>query len=239
MHRRTLVRKPAPGTTSNGLLHPLKFRRGRRHHAGAFADIVLQTVREQMMVTRAMLRRPWPRRALVVLVLASLLGCWRDSGGVALSAPFNDDTEIGRVTAVWENTGEERAFADATRLNEPEVRFQYRVDVKSDMDGAMFVRLGSFQLLSKDGLALGRDDSKVECVVGARGAPGALSGSVWVGKGSADRVASFQIGHFAVPLNDRGRALYRESQLVTRPGEAQAIDAEIAGYAGAKGCGEK
>lgn len=180
-----------------------------------------------------------PARFVVVVFLVSLLACSRDSGGVLLTPPFNDATEIGRVTAVWENTGEERAFADATRLKEPEVRFQYRVDVKNDMDHPMFVRLGGFQLLSKEGLEVGRENSNVECIVGTRGAQGALSGSVWVAKHSADRVGSFQIGHVAVPLNDRGRALYREFLLSTRPEEAQAIDAEIAGYAAAKGCGEK
>jgi hypothetical protein len=179
------------------------------------------------------------RLSLFIVLLLPLAACSRDSGGVVLTAPFNDATEIGRVTAKWENTGEERAFADASRLKEPEVRFQYGVDVTNDMDHTMFVRLGGFQLLSKEGLELGRDDAKVECTLGTRGAQGVLSGSVWIPKGSADRVASFQIGHFAVPLNDRGRALYRESLLATRPGEAQAIDAEIAAYAAAKGCGEK
>jgi hypothetical protein len=175
---------------------------------------------------------------LVCLLLASPLGCSRDSGGVLLTAPFNDRTEIGRVTAVWKNAGEARAFADGVRLAEPEVRFQYRVDVKNDMEHPVFVRLGGFELLSKDGLALGRDDSGVECTVGSRGAEGALSGSVWIPKRSADKVGSFRISHFAVPLNDRGRALYREFLLSTRPGEARAIDAEIAAYAAARGCGE-
>jgi hypothetical protein len=178
-------------------------------------------------------------RPLIVLLLVSLPGCSRDSGGVLLTAPFNDATEIGRVTAVWENTGEERAFADATRLKEPEVRFQYRVDVKNDMDHPMFVRLGGFELLSKEGLQVGRDGAGVECIVATQGAQGVLSGSVWIAKHSADRVGGFQIGHFAVPLNDRGRALYREFLLSTRPQDAQAIDAEIAAYAGAKSCNEQ
>ena len=191
-----------------------------------------------MMVTRSMVPAWLAVWTLVVLPLVTFVGCSRDSGGIQLAAPFNDATEIGRVTAVWENTGEERAFADAARLKEPEVRFQYRVDVKNDMDHPMFVRLGGFQLLSKDGLEVGRDNSNVECIVATQGAQGALSGSVWIAKHSADRVGSFQIGHFAVPLNDRGRALYREFLLSTRPNEAQAIDAEIAAYAAAKGCGE-
>jgi hypothetical protein len=176
------------------------------------------------------------RGAVVLLGIA--LGCSRDSREVLLTAPFNDDTEIGRATAVWQSTGEERAFAGGARLKEPEIRFQYRVDVKNEMEHPIFVRLGGFELLSEDGLALGRDDASIECTVGSRGAQGVLSGSVWVAKHAASKIGRFRLGHFAVPLNERGRALYREFLLTTRPGEAQAIEAELAGYAAAKGCAE-
>lgn len=178
--------------------------------------------------------------ALTLLAVGPLClcSCSRDGGGVALTAPFNDETKIGVVTAVWQGTGEERSFAGGGRLKEPEVRFQYRVDVNSRMDHSMFVRLGGFQLLSKAGLALGADETSVECTVGSSGAKGVLSGSVWIAKSATDRVDGFTLRHFALPLNDRGRALYREFLLERRPGEAQAIDAEIAGYAAARGCGE-
>jgi hypothetical protein len=183
-------------------------------------------------------RRRRPTLFLVAVLLLPLVGCARHSEGVPLTAPFNDETEIGAVTAVWQSSGEGRAFAAGVRLKEPEVRFQYRVDVKNRMEHPMFVRLGGFQLLSSDGLALGADEARVACTVGSPGVQGVLSGSVWIAKHATDRIGGFTIRHFAVPLNERGRALYREFLLTTRPAEARAIDAEIAAYAAAPGCGE-
>ncbi len=57
--------------------------------------IDLWTVRKgNMIVTRSMMCAPPPRFPIVLLFLL-LSACWRDSGGVLLTAPFNDATEIG------------------------------------------------------------------------------------------------------------------------------------------------
>jgi hypothetical protein len=172
------------------------------------------------------------------LFVLLLLGasCSRDSKAVLLTAPFNDETEVGEVTATWKATGKDRAFADATRLEEPEVELQYRVDLRNDLKEPAFVRLAGFQLLSRDGLAVGRDDRKVECSLAPGKTQGVLAGSVWVAKRNADQVEAFTIERFSVPLSERARALYGEWLLQSRPGQEKAIEAELGGYAAAPPC---
>lgn len=174
-----------------------------------------------------------------VVAFSSLLlvaGCWRDSNGVYVTAPFNEKTKLAEVSAVWRNTGETRAFAEATRLDEEEVRFQYRVDVENRLEDKLYLRVGKLELLDENGLSLGDATEEVKCVLGAGESQALLKGSVWVPKRSAAMVESFGIDEFGVPLSDRGRAMYREWLLQGRPGEGEAIDAELAAYAAAPGC---
>jgi hypothetical protein len=175
-------------------------------------------------------------RFAAAALVALAFGCWRDSNGVVLSAPFNDATEIGRVTAVWKNTGEQRSFAGGTRLKAAEVRFQYRVDVKNELDEPLYVRLGAFELVGEDGLSLGRDETVRRCAVAASAEEAVLEGSVWVAQSAAKQVESFRLRRFAVPLSERGRALYREWLLQRRPGQQARIDATLAAHARAPGC---
>lgn len=166
----------------------------------------------------------------------ALAACARDTTTEPLVAPFNERTILGEVSAVWSNTSEERGFAGGTRLQEPEIRFQYRVDVRNRLGDKLFVRPGDFQLVDEHGLALGSDGASVECSLGSGATQAILTGDVWVRKRAVSKVRTFRIARFAVPLNERGRGLYREWLLQGRPGAAAAIDAEIARYAAAPPC---
>jgi len=183
-----------------------------------------------------MTARPPLALASVILVAVSAAGCSRDHNAIALTAPFNESTKIGEVTATWENAGDERSFADAARLAEPEVRFRFRVDARNKLDDPLFVRLGSFQLVDAAGLTLGTATGEVVCALGAGTTEGVLSGDVWVRKKAANNVGGFRVSHFAVPLSERGRSLYREWLLQGRTQDAAQIDAEIARYASAPPC---
>jgi hypothetical protein len=175
---------------------------------------------------------------LVLPLALSLAGCSRRSDEIRLTAPFNEETEVGEVTAVWRASGEERTFAGGARLKEPQVELRYRVDVRNRLEDPLFVRLGSFELLDEDGLALGDDRKSVECASRPGLNAATLSGSVWVAKRDAQRIRAFRVRHFAVPLSERGRALYREYLLERRPGEEAKIDAELNGYAAAPPCSD-
>lgn len=172
----------------------------------------------------------------VALALLATAGCSRHPGGVELTAPFNEDTKLGELTAVWKATGQERAFANATRLKEPEVELQYRVDARNALKDSVFVRLGGFDLQSRDGLSLARDETQIECSLPPGRTEGVLSGSVWVAKSAAEKAGRFDIRRFAAPLGERGRALHREWLRQNRPGQDAAIDAELQAYGSAPAC---
>lgn len=169
------------------------------------------------------------------LLIGLLVSCSHDDT-IKLAAPFNDRTVVGDVSAVWSNTGEERGFAAGDRLAEPDVRFSYRVDVHNRLGDKLFVRLGEFQLVGENGLPLATDPVRVECALADGATRGVLAGDIWVAKHATGMVKAFRVSHFAVPLSDRGRALYREWQLQGRPGAAAEIDAEIARYAAMPPC---
>lgn len=172
----------------------------------------------------------------IALALALGLGCSRDGDSVRVVAPFNAESKIGEVTAVWQNTGEERAFADGTRLPEPQVRFQYRAEVHNRLHDKVFVRLTNFQLTDAQGLALATSPATVACALAGDATVAALAGELWVPNNRVDVVRGFGVSPFAVPLSERGRALYREWLLQGRTDKAAAVDAEIAGYAAAPAC---
>ena len=176
------------------------------------------------------------RAALIVVGASILCGCWRDSDGVYVTAPFNDQTKLAEIEAVWRNTGEERAFADATRLAEPEVRFQYRVDVVNRLEDRLYVRIGNLELVDADSLSLGSAAEKINCVLDAGKTEALLDGSVWIPKRAAKKVADFRLERYGVPLSERGRAMYREWLLQTRPGEEAEIDADLTRYANTSPC---
>jgi len=143
---------------------------------------------------------------------------------------------MGRTSATWTVTDEERAFADATRLDEPEVRVRYRLDVESDLQDKIFLRLEKFAFVDEDGLALGSAVSETACTLAPGRTEAVMSGEVWLGRDASTRISDFRVADHAVPLSDPGRALYREWQLQGRPGAAAEIDAEIARYAAAPPC---
>ncbi len=175
------------------------------------------------------------RLAAALVIILTVVGCQRAPEGLPLTAP-GDDARLGTVSATWQATSEERGFANAARLDEPEVRFRYRVDVHNQGDEKLFVRLERFELVDEAGMALAAAGETVECTLGAGNAEGALAGDVWVKKRDAGRVKSFGVRRFAAALDDDGRAQYRAWLLQGRPGEEAAIDREIARQAGAKPC---
>src|SRR5512134_3825211 len=98
------------------------------------------------------------------LLLLTAAGCNRDEGKVILKPPFDAKAKVGEVTATWQATGEERAFADARKLAAPQVRLQYQVNVANRLADKMFVRLSDFRLTDKNGVELGKDVARVECI---------------------------------------------------------------------------
>lgn len=169
-------------------------------------------------------------------MLVLLAACRRTPDGLPLAAP-GDDARLGTVSATWRPTEDERGFANAVRLDEPEVRFRYRVDMHNGVDEKLFVRLERFELVDAAGLTVAAADSTVECTLGPGTTEGALAGDVWIRKRDTDRVRDFRIRRFAAALGEDGRARYRAWLLKGRPGEEAAIDGEIARQAGAPPCG--
>lgn len=170
-----------------------------------------------------------------MLALATA-GCTREREGLALTAPFDRAAVVGYVTATWHATDEERAFKNATRLAQPEVRVQYRLDVESDLAAKAYLRLEDVALVDASGLALGTDTQQVACTIGSGITAGILAGDIWVARDALPRISDVRVSHHVVPLHERGRALYREWLLQGRPRDAAAIDAEIAHYAAAPDC---
>jgi hypothetical protein len=173
--------------------------------------------------------------AVVVILVAVVAGCQRSPDGLLLTAPGDED-RLGTVSATWQPTDDERGFKNAARLDEPEVRFRYRVDVHHGADDKLFVRLDRFALVDEAGMTLASADDMVECTLGPGTAEGTLAGDVWVRKRDAERVKNFRIRRFAAALGDEGRAQYRAWLLEGRPGDEAAIDQEIARQAAAKPC---
>ena len=171
----------------------------------------------------------------VVAILVGFVACRRTPDGLPLEAA-GDDTRLGTVSATWQATKDERGFADAVRLDEPQVRFRYRVDAHNRGDDKLFVRLVGFELVDDAGLTLAKADGTVECTLGPGTTEGALAGDVWVRKRDAERVEDFRIRRFAAALDDKGRARYRAWLLQGRPGDEAAVDREIAQQAAAPPC---
>lgn len=165
-----------------------------------------------------------------------LAGCWGDSDGMYVTAPFNHETELAELSATWQESDEERAFAEGSRLERPQVRFQYRVDVHNLLDDKLYLQLGKLELLDDSRLSMGAATEEVRCVLGAGKKEAILEGSVWVPKDSARKVKAFRVDRLGVPLSERGRAMYREWLLQGRPEDGAAIDAEIVAYAAAPPC---
>ncbi len=164
-----------------------------------------------------------------------LAACTRTPDGLPLAAP-GDEARLGTVSATWQATEDERGFAKAARLDEPEVRFRYRVDVHNGVDQKLFVRLERFELVDSAGLTVAGADGMVECTLASGSTEGALTGDVWVRKRDTDRVRDFRIRRFAAALDEAGRARYRAWLLQGRPGEEAAIDLEITRQAAAPPC---
>jgi hypothetical protein len=165
-----------------------------------------------------------------------LAACSHGDEGVELTAPFNAETEVADVTAIWTNTGQERTPPAENALKAPEVRFRYRVDVRNRLKGRLFVHLANFRLMDGRGEEISRDTQSAECTVGPGTTEGVLDGALWVPKAAFGEAKEFRVDHFSVPLSVRGRALYRQYLLERRPGETAAIDAELARYAAAPPC---
>jgi len=174
--------------------------------------------------------------AYCAVLLLAAAGCNRDEGKVILKPPFDAKAKVGEVTASWQPAGEERAFAEGRKLAAPQVRMQYQVNVRNRLSEKMFVRLSEFRLTDEDGVELGKDAARVDCVLRVGDSTGVLRGEVWVAKDAADDVSEFAINHFVVPLSEVGQGHYREWVLQGRKGDEASVDAEIVSYAAAPAC---
>jgi hypothetical protein len=181
---------------------------------------------------------PWGRSKLsvVAMVVLASAACSREANKVVLTPPFDEQAKIGEITAQWEATAEERAFADGRKLDEVQVRVHYRVDALNRLQDKLFVRLGDFRLLNESGIELGKDTGRIECALSAGQSNGVLSGDVWLSSRAVKNVGGFGITHLAVPLSERGRALYREWALKERAAEASTVDVDIQRFAAAGSC---
>lgn len=173
---------------------------------------------------------------VVVGMIAMVAACRRTPEGLSLTAP-GDEARLGTVSASWQPTEEERGFANAARLDEPEVRFRYRVDVHNGEGEKLFVRLERFELVDDGGHAVAAADASVECTLAAGTTEAVLAGDIWVRKRDAERVRDFRIRRFAAALDDEGRTHYRSWLLAGRPGDEAAVDREITRQAALPACG--
>jgi hypothetical protein len=176
------------------------------------------------------------RLVLLLMVMVACAACSRDGSKVLLTPPFNDNTKVGEVTARWDDSGEERSFADGRKLEEPETRLRYRVDVRNRLEDKLFVRLSDFRLVAEGGAELGKSAGQIECVLSVGESTGVLSGDVWMTKRAVRSITGFGVTHYSLPLSERGQALYREWALQGRKGDAPTIDAEIQKYSSAPPC---
>lgn len=174
----------------------------------------------------------WATTTLLTLLLAA---CSHDNGH-PLSPPFDDRTVLGSVSAVWTETSDQRGFAEGDRLQQPQVRLQYRVDVRNRTNQKVFIRLGNFQLVDAQGLPLGADQASIECDLPDGQLNGVLRGDVWLPIDARRKVSGFRIASLAIPLDDKGRDKYRAWQLQGRPDAGAEIDKEIARLAAAPTC---
>jgi len=179
-----------------------------------------------MLYARIMPRRarhlPWIGAAL------ALAACARSEQTVDLIAAFSNDSRLGTIAAHWEGTGAERGGRRALR---------YRLDVDNKLAEGLFVRLSGFRLTGVDELA--PDGIAVACIAPPGRTADVLAGLLWLDEQQWGDIDGFEVERFALPLSERGRAFYREFKLRQLPGQAAAIDAEIAAAAAAPPCGAR
>jgi hypothetical protein len=191
-------------------------------------------------MTQHRLVGPTVRRRLalvgVALIAAAVPGCSRSGHTASLAAPYDDDESLGEITAVWDNTGEERGFDGGARLKQPEVRFRYRLDARNRSGDKLFLRLADMQLVDRGGLTLGKHVVQIECTLNAGDTDGVLSGDVWVPKSAVDDIDGFRVTRLAIPLGAHSLQRYRDWLLQGRPNDAAQVDAEVAKHAGAPAC---
>lgn len=172
----------------------------------------------------------------IVLVLVAILGagCQSEDSERHLVAPFESQTKVAELNAVWTRTGETRPAEGDPAASE--LRLRYRLMGRNLLQEGLYVRLSEFQFIDERGRTVAKDAASAECVLRGRSSAQLMEGSVWLPSTGADKVTSFRVESFAVPLSDRGRALYREWRLQREPLNAARIDAEIARYASVPEC---
>lgn len=161
-------------------------------------------------------------RTLVALLLLLNASCRRAEQGTFVTAPFNDATRLARVDARWQVT--------PTGLH-------FQILVENRLADRLFVRLAQPSFRDADGNRLGGSDAGRGCVLAPHASDLVLDGDVALSAADANRVASFDVERFGVPLSDRGRGIYREFLLQQRVRTPAAIDEELARYAAAPPCG--
>jgi len=172
------------------------------------------------------------RIAGLALLLGAALGCARSGGSIDLLPPFSDDTVVGTLKASWHDTGRQRV-ADAAGAVQHEV--MVRVDAQNRLSDRLYVALGALRLRVPSG-SVEVAEASTTCSLAPGNTPTLLAGRVWLPAAEADRIRGFQIDHLAVPLSQRGLAIYREYLLGQHRGDPPAIDSELAALGAAPPC---
>jgi len=177
----------------------------------------------------AVLRTGWTVPLLLLLVGVS---CSRSSGSIELMPPFSDDTVVGELTASWADNGRQRVADTAGSIQH---QVGVRVDARNHLSDPLYIRLQHLRLVGPAG-PVEAPEATIACTLAPGLTAGVLEGRVWLPASEAGSVRRFEVDHIAVPLSERGRAFYREFLLRQRPGDAAAIDVELAAFAAAPPC---
>jgi hypothetical protein len=162
-----------------------------------------------------------------------LLGaaCSRSSDTIELKPAFSDQTVVGELTASWRPDGESRVAAGDGGT---EQRVAFRIDAHNRLSEPIYLRLHDVGLIAPG--ASPAAGAPFECTLRPGTTAAIVQGTAWIASGLVADIRGVRVDAFTVPLSERGRAFYREFLLRQRPGDAEAIDAEIAVYAAAPRC---
>lgn len=151
-------------------------------------------------------------------MLSTAAGCRRGEvlDGTPLYAPFNQRKPVAVVNA---------RVADG----------RCEVAVRSRMDGRLALRIDEILLHPQSGAPLSLEPSVSECVLAGGGRMRLVEPVT--GEPAVDYEAT--VRGSPIPLDDPGRAMYREWAWIRRPLEIDAIDAELARLAALPPCPER
>jgi len=165
--------------------------------------------------------------SLLGAALACGTGCHRGSQALFVTAPFNDETRIAKVTAQWQ-------IAPATPGDGETVHVEVRVE--NQLADRLYVKLEGLELVDARGAAVVSSDAARACVLGGQETANVLSLDLRLARGSGERVSGFGVERFGAPLSERGRGIYREFLIQTEGRTPEEADAELNRYSAAGPC---